>query len=202
QGVVSPTSLTYPVQLLGTSSASQPITFTNSGSLPFTISSIAITGTNLKDFSQTNNCGTSLAGNASCTINVTFKPTSVNTRTAAVTITDGATNSPQTVTLTGLATAVSLSPTSLTFAAQKVGTSSSPQTITLTNASGQSAITINSIAIAGTDPKDYTQTNTCGTSVAAKGNCTISVTFKPTVTGTRTANVTIRDNAGASPQTV
>lgn len=202
QGVVSPTSLTYPVQLLGTSSASKPITFTNSGTLPFAISSIAITGTDLKDFSQTNNCGTSLAGNASCTINVTFKPTSVNTRTAAVTITDGATNSPQTVTLSGLATAVSLSPTSLTFAAQTVGTSSSPQTVTLTNASGQSAITITSLTIAGTDPKDFSQTNTCGTLVAAKGNCTITVTFTPTATGSRSASVSVKDNGGASPQTV
>ena len=49
---------------------------------------------------------------------------------------------------------------------------------------------------------DFAQTNTCGASVAAGGNCTISVTFKPTASGPRTGTITIADSAAGSPQTI
>ena len=63
-------------------------------------------------------------------------------------------------------------------------------------------MTITSIAVTGTNAGDFDQTNTCGSSVPAGGNCTISVTFTPTAIGSRTASVTITDNAAGSPQTV
>ena len=97
--------------------------------------------------------------------------------------------------------AASLSPTSLTFASQTVGATSAAQTITLNN-TGNAALSITSIALTGTNPSDFAQTNTCGSSVAAGANCTISVTFTPTASGTRTAAVTLTDNATGSPQTV
>jgi FG-GAP-like repeat/Abnormal spindle-like microcephaly-assoc'd, ASPM-SPD-2-Hydin/FG-GAP repeat len=199
---VSPTSLTFPTQVLGTTSAPQAVTLTNGAPNSLTISSISITGTDPKDFSQTNNCGTALSGNASCTINVVFNPTSVNNRTATLTIVDSAPGGAQTVALTGVATAVNLSPTSLTFASQNIGTTSAPQVVTLTNASGGSTITITSLVIGGTNTTDFAQTNTCGTSVLPLKSCTISVTFTPTATGARSATVSITDNAGSSPQTV
>ena len=59
-------------------------------------------------------------------------------------------------------------------------------------------LTVTNIAASG----DYAQTNTCGTSVAAGANCTISVTFTPTATGSRTGAVTINDNAAGSPHIV
>jgi len=96
----------------------------------------------------------------------------------------------------GAAPTASLSPTSLTFASQNVGSTSAAQTITLSNG-GTAALTITSIAASG----DYAQTNTCGTSVAAGANCTISVTFTPTAAGTRTGTITVTDNAAGSPQT-
>ncbi len=96
----------------------------------------------------------------------------------------------------GAAPTASLSPTSLTFATQNVGTTSAAQTITLTNG-GTAALAITSIAASG----DYAQTNTCGTSLAASANCSISVTFTPTAAGTRTGTVTVTDNAAGSPQT-
>jgi hypothetical protein len=199
---VTPTALTFPVQVVATTSAAQTITVKNSSTITVTFTSIAITGTNLKDFSETNNClGTSLLANASCTISVTFKPTTINIRNAAVTITDSAANSPQTVTLKGTGTAVSLSPTSLTFAAQTVGTSSTPQVITLTNVSPAGTVVVSKVSITGTNATDFTETSTC-TSIAPKGTCTVSVTFKPTATGTRTAAVSFADNGGGTPQTV
>ena len=94
---LSPTSLTFASQNLGTTSAAQAVTLTNSGPGTLSITSIAASG----DYAQTNNCGTSLAVNASCTINVTFTPTVAGTRTGTLTVTDNASNGSQTASLTG-----------------------------------------------------------------------------------------------------
>lgn len=196
---VSPTTLKFATQVLSTSSAPQAITLHNSAPNALAISSITIAGTDPNDFSQTNNCGTSLAANSNCTINVTFTPTNINARTATLTITDA--DGTQTVALQGTGTAVSLSPTSLTFPSQALNTTSAPQTITLTDVSG-TALKITSITITGTDASDFAQTNNCGTGVSGKKSCTINVTFTPTTSGTLTASVSIADNGGGSPQTV
>ncbi len=88
-------------------------------------------------------------------------------------------------------------PSSMSFGNQTVGTSSSSQAVTVTN-TGSAAASISSIAASG----DFTQTNACGSSLAAGASCTISVTFTPTATGTRTGAVTITSNATTSPNTV
>ncbi|MFF3147888.1 discoidin domain-containing protein, partial [Streptomyces sp. NPDC057927] len=93
----SPTSLSYPTQALNTTSGAQPVTVTNTGTAAATVSGITVTG----DFSQTNNCGTSIAANASCTVNVTFRPTASGTRTGDLSIASNASNGTTTVALTG-----------------------------------------------------------------------------------------------------
>ncbi len=195
QANLTPSSLTFSPQMVGTSSSPQSLTLSNSGGTALTISSIAISG----DFSQTNTCGSSLAANSSCTISVTFTPTATGARTGSITVTDSASPATQTASLsgTGTAPAASLSPTSLTFPAQAVGTSSSPQSVTLSNP-GTATLTISSIAVVG----DFSQTNTCGSSLAAGSSCTISVTFTPTATGSRTGSITVTDNASPATQTV
>lgn len=199
---VSPTSLTFPTQVLGTSSKPQVVTLTNRAPNSLTITSITFVGGNTGDFTQTNTCGTALSGNASCTINVTFKPKGINNRSTTLTISDSAPGGKQTVSVKGVGTAASFSPTSLTFAAQTVGTTSAPQTITMSNVSG-STMTITSITVTGSNASDFAiPSNTCGTSLAGKTSCTINVTFKPTATGARSAAVSVADNGGSSPQTV
>jgi hypothetical protein len=190
-------SLTFAAQLVSTSSASQGVTLTNTGNATLTITSLTSSG----DFAQTNTCGSSVAAGANCTITVTFTPTNINTRSGAITIADNATGSPQSVTLTGKGTYVLLAPTNLNFGKVTVGMSSSPQSITFTNTSKR-AMTIRSVTIIGMNSTDFSQTNTCGTSVAGGASCSISVTFKPTATGTRRGSVSIADTGGASPQTV
>ncbi|MGH9701788.1 MAG: choice-of-anchor D domain-containing protein [Candidatus Acidiferrales bacterium] len=93
---------------------------------------------------------------------------------------------------------MSFSANSLTFPATTVGSSSSSQTITLTN-SGTASMSV-SVSASG----DFTQTNKCGTSSLAAGKiCTITVTFKPTATGTRTGAVNVTSTqASNSPQAV
>lgn len=91
--------------------------------------------------------------------------------------------------------------TSVNFGDEATGTTSSPQTVTITN-SGSSQLSIGSIAIAGGDPNDFAQTNTCGSGLAAGNSCTISMTFTPQATGSRISSVEITNNAPGSPQLI
>jgi hypothetical protein len=81
------------------------------------------------------------------------------------------------------------------------GTKSLAKSITLTN-KGSVAVSIAGITITGTDVGDFAETNTCGKSVASGASCFIKVTFKPLVKGKRTADVSVYDNGGGSPQKV
>jgi hypothetical protein len=93
----NPSSLSFATQALNTTSGSQAVTVSNTGTASAAVSSVAVSG----DFLQTNSCGTSIAAGASCTVNVSFRPTASGTRTGTLTITSNATNSPTTVALTG-----------------------------------------------------------------------------------------------------
>src|SRR5260370_8535193 len=78
-----------------------------------------------------------------------------------------------------------------------MGTTSAAQSVTLSN-TGNASLNLTSVSASG----DFAQTNTCGSSVAASANCTISVTFTPTASGSRTGTLSITDNASGSPQSV
>ncbi|MGN6593457.1 MAG: choice-of-anchor D domain-containing protein [Terriglobales bacterium] len=101
---------------------------------------------------------------------------------------------PQVVREVKLQSALALTPTVLTFAAQNLNTTSAAQTVTLTN-SGGSALNISGITLAGADAGDFAETNTCGAALAAGAQCAVSVTFAPTASGSRTANLEISDDA-------
>jgi hypothetical protein len=90
---------------------------------------------------------------------------------------------------------VSVSPTALNFGSVATGSKSSAQTVTVSNPTG-SAAAVSSITATG----DFSQTNTCGSSIAAGGSCTVSVTFAPTATGSRTGTLTV--SAGGVTNTV
>ncbi len=197
-----PTPLGFGTLAVGLTSVVHKVTLTNVGTTALTISSIAVTGAEAADFPETaTTCGSSLAAAASCTVSLTFKPSTTGARSANLTVTDNAAGSPQQVPLSGTGTTAELTPTSLSFGSVKVGTTSSAKTVTLKNV-GTTAITITSITLAGIDPGDYAQTNSCGSSLAASASCTISVTFKPTATGARSAILKVTDSAAGSPQQV
>jgi hypothetical protein len=283
---VKPSSLQFGSIKVGSSSAAQTITLSSTAAL--TIASITASG----DFTQSNNCGSSLSAGGSCTINVRFSPTVTGARSGSVTITDSDQTSPQTVTLSGtgnsgvgctpgtvnpsvticaplnntsvpspvhvsasttdsnkvtqlqifidgvavytvsassleadiplkpgthrltvqakdstgllfkqsvtvtsVSSGVTVTPSSLSFSSIVVGSSSSAQPVTL---SSTNALTINSITVSG----DFTQSNNCGSSLAAGGSCTISVLFTPTVLGARSGTLSINDSDSSSPQTI
>jgi len=194
---LSPTSFTFPTEVVYTTSAVQVVTLKNTGLGVATLKTITVTG----PFGLTKSCGPYVNPGGGCTFSVTFKPKSIGALTGSLTVTDNSTNSPHTVTLTGTGTYVRLTPTSINFGNQPTGTQSLPTQIILNN-QGSVAVAISSIAITGAHAADFTQTNTCGTSVAAGASCFINVIFAPSGTGTPTAQVTISDNGGGSPQTV
>jgi len=201
---LSPTSLTFGQQMTGTTSAAQSVWFGNAASSPATllVSSITIGGTNPGDFADTAPCGSSILPSYTCDINVTFTPTAAGPRSASLIITDNASGSPQTVSLSGTgvapATTISLSASSLTFGQENMWATSAAQTVTLSN-TGNGSLSISGISIVG---PNFAQTNTCGSSVAAGANCSIGVVFSPIETGPVSALLTIADNASGSPQTV
>ncbi len=194
--------LAFDQQPVGTTSAPQTVTLTNTGTATLTISNLAITGANANQFAQTNTCGPTLAPSANCQVTVTFSPAAITAGVSpSLTISDNALGSPQVINLLGTTppgAVVAISPSSVTFPNQYVGTTGLPQDVTITNA-GTGTLTITSVT---TTPKDFGNLSGCGNTLAAGAICQIGVFFDPTTGGTRTGTLTITDNASDSPQTI
>ena len=193
----SPTSLSFGNVVEATSST-HTITLTNHLNTTLTVSSVAVSGVNGPFAVASNPCAAVAAG-ASCTVGVTFSPTTVGSATGTLTFNDSAITSPQTVSLSGTGSApVTLSATSLSFSTTVAGNTSAAKTVTLTN---NQATTLSNIGIAASGPFAVAS-NTCGTSVLAGKSCTVGVTFSPTAVGSATGTLTFNDSAITSPQTV
>ena len=193
---LSVSSLTFGTVYAGNTSAAKMVMLTNDQTKVLNFSSIATSG----DYAiSSNTCGNSIAAGASCKINVTFSPTGVGERDGTLTFTDDASNSPQTVSLSGSgALPVTISPASAKFASLTVGTTSAPFKITLTNHLG-SAVSVSTIATTG----DFAvSSNGCGNSVGAGQKCVIGVTFTPTEVGLRTGTLSVTYGAFGSPAVV
>lgn len=201
----SSTSLTFPSTALGTTSAAQTITVTNPGTVAITIGSATPTGANPGDFVLTaSTCGTSIPAGGSCIASIAFAPAGIGARSASFAVVNSGGTSPINVTLAGTGTpaTITASPASLTFASTNVGASSASQSSTIGNP-GAIPIAITGITITGAQASDFTLTsNTCGSSIAANGTCSVGVAFAPTATGTRTATVAIANGGATSPYTI
>ena len=190
------TPLAFGDQVIGATSAPLTVTLTNTGTTALTISSMTASS----QFGVSSTCGASVAPGGSCNIGVTFSPLSKGAKSGTVSIRDSASSKPQAIELTGAGTVVQLSPLSLAFPPQKVGTKSAPQNIQVTN-TGSTTLNFGLIGLTKGN-FDYSQTNNCGLSLQSHASCTIAVIFQPTRTGTRKANVILTDDGGGSPQKV
>jgi hypothetical protein len=186
---LAPNGLNFAGQAVGTTSASQTVTLTNKQSVALNISGVAVTG----DYLESDNCASSspIAPSGTCTIQVSFKPTTTGTRTGQVTVSDDAPGGSQVVNMsgTGGAPTLGLSMSNLRFSAL-VGSTSSAQTVTVKNI-GAGLLIIGSIVASG----DYAETDTCvSKQLSAGASCTITVAFSPAVTGPISGVITINDN--------
>jgi cardiolipin synthase len=200
-------ALTFTSTAIGTASASQTVTLTNTGDVAMTLNSATISGTNASSFALTNNACTAnlrLGSNISCSVTVVFTPSATGTQTAAITFSDNAPNAPQSITLSGSVASASplptLSPSTIAFPTTTIATTSNASIATLT--AGSAALTGLSVSIGGTNPSSFSQTNTCGTSLAANTACTISIKFSPAAATSYAATLSVADSAGNSPQTI
>jgi hypothetical protein len=190
-----PNALTFAQQQIGTTSALQQVTLSNTGGVALTLIAASVSP---GDFSVVNACGNSLAAHSSCVFNITFAPTAIGIRTATLTITDQFHS--QIVTLTGSGIAgpgVSLSPVLLNFLPTGVGLTAIAQTLTLSN-NGGLPLTITNLAVT---PGFNLAANTCGTTLAVNAACTLTVVFAPTTPGLVSGALTFTDNAPAGIQT-
>jgi hypothetical protein len=198
---LSPASLSFNSQLAGTTSGTHMATLANTGSSSVAINSVVPSGSNAGDFRQSNTCASGLAPGANCEITVTFAPSQAGPRVASITINDDTTGTPHQLGLNGIGLSsganATLSAASLTFNGQEVGTTSPPRTLTLTNY-GEGTLNIAGIAASGS----FSESSTCGATLAAGANCPINVTFSPAASGTLTGTLSVTDNMTGSPQTV
>jgi kumamolisin len=191
---LTPASLAFGSVIVEASSKPKTATLTNSSSSALYFSSI----TTSANFTQTNTCGATLAAGKSCTISVTFTPQQVGAITGTLSVNDNATNSPQTVSLSGTGKAqATLTPASATYPKTKVGKMSAAKAFKLTN---NQTIQLTNIVISTTGPFSVSST-TCKSTLTSLASCTIDVVFTPTQTGTATGTLLVTDSAQTGPQT-
>jgi trimeric autotransporter adhesin len=186
---LSNTQLVFGGQLINTSSLAQTVVFTNSGSSAVNITSIVAT----PNFADTTNCSGSIAAGASCSVNVSFTPTTAGPLSGTLTITDTA--GPQVITALGQGVRPSLAvaPSFVIFGAQVVGTTSLAQTLTATN-TGTVDLTLNPITVS----TNFSESDQCLTTLPPGASCSISLSFSPTSTGTLSGSLVISDTSGLS----
>jgi hypothetical protein len=197
--ILSPTSLNFGNQNVGTKSKPQNVTVLNDGGTALAVEEITFGGSNPHDFAQSNNCPASLPVGSSCNVAVVFEPKKGGPKSATLNLNYKGLGSPQTVALsgTGAVSTVTLRPASMKFALQLVGTTSSPQTATLNN-TGTVAVNISNITTTGA----FTQTNNCPSSLPIGSECQIQVEFAPVNKGVATGSLSVTDDAEGSPQKV
>jgi hypothetical protein len=190
----SPASLTFSAQAAGTTSASQTVTLKNSGT-----ALLQITGASASTgFVETDTCsGRSLPVNGTCTVTVSFAPSTTGNITGTVQVVANLPGGYASVALAGTATGVAkvlVSPTAISFGDVAVNAVSASQTITLSN-TGTAAATLNTPVLT----TDYRLVaSTCGTTLNSGATCTWSVTYAPTTNGANNGSLTLTNNAGTS----
>ena len=207
---VQPSSslLNFGIANVGSSSAPQNATITNDGAALLTINSIVASG----DYSATNNCGGSLGAGKKCTVTATFKPTATGTRYGTITVSDSDGSGQQMIGLTGIGSYLSLTPLTLNYGTQLIG-SVTPAQATLTNNSS------NSVSITGTTVTGSVQgrvevydliatvdfslaSSTCGSTLSPGASCTLTINFTPMAAGTLSGQLSVFDNETDSPQVI
>jgi hypothetical protein len=212
---ISPNPIVFPAQAAGTSSTPLYVSLEATGDTPFAASSIALSGPNATDFQLTltgvggNNCTSLFPPGSLCALDVTFSPpaAATGTRTATLTFTDNAADSPQSVTVTGTVAgsyALNLSPSTVSPTFPVAFGTSSYGELSFENPSTTNTVEVTSLSISGTNAGDFSVTSIdCSTAgalpmtVAPGATCYADITFNPAAgaSGLRTATLTV----GTSP---
>ena len=196
---LSSNSLPFGNELTNAPSMPLSVTVTNTGQSSLPILGIALSTGGTQPFSQTNTCGTSVAVDASCSINVVFNPAVSGPASSILRIGAGNGLASQTVALggTGVAPSFSVSANSLTFGSQALNVASAPISITVRD-TGTLALPITYIALSTLGGQPFSETNNCGVAVPAGGYCDIDISFDPDAAGAASAALFINTAGGSS----
>lgn len=196
-------ALNFGDQIINTQSAAQNVTISNIGTATLTVSSVSIGGVDAASFAATNTCG-SVGVGASCTVPVTFRPTTLGTKAATLNIVSDAQNtvSANAVVLTGNGIPVprpivSLDLTTVSFGNTIFGGAAATQTMLLRN-TGALPLAISGIVLS----PDFVQVNNCPANLAPQASCAVQVQFVPTGLGPRVGDLSVISNAVTSPDRV
>jgi len=196
---VSPAQLSFPATVVGSSSAAQTVTVSNTSSAAATqLAFKATTGFALTQ----NTCGTSLAASSTCTVGVVFSPTATGAATGTLTVASAAIATPAIVTLTGtgsVASAIQVSPATIAFATTGAGQTSAATTVTVTNTGAVAALSNLTLAV----PAGFALVNnTCAATLGPGVSCTAGVEFAPAAAGAQTGNLTVTSSSVTTAVTV
>jgi hypothetical protein len=221
---VSSNALAFGPTLIGSISPAQTVTLSNTGAgaLELGIQTVSTSATGSgSPFMESDNCGSLLAPNSTCTLTVRLEPfpSSANCTVAngcapqqqigAIVIQNNAPSGTQNITLTGtsgVGPVVAIAPRAITFPSQIAGTSSAAQSVQISN-QGDINLVVASATLGGANAADFQLTNSC-TAALPPGNfnnvCQVAIMFSPaaSATGNRTATLTFVDNAADSPQSI
>jgi len=187
---VTPSSLNF--NGVGLDLSSPALTVWLANNLPTTLTGISFSATAPFGIDRRRGCTATLGPHETCLILVTFTPEQLGAATGALTVSDSASNSPQTVSLSGFGVgAAAIVPSSLTFPTTEVGETSGAKLADLHSHAGR----LLDISISTTGPFAMAST-TCGTTLGRGDGCTMHVTFTPTQSGPATGTVTVTDSDG------
>ena len=211
---LTPPSAGFSSVIVGSTSAAQTLMLRNTGKGTLRISSITLTGTHPADFAANNTCGAPVAPDATCTLSVSFRPSVLGARAASIVIKSNIAD--RTVGLSGTGVVppppvLSVSPSRIAFPGTVVGETAEAQAVTLRN-TGRGTLQIATITVNGGNARDFAAGNSCGSPVAPGASCAISVSFRPSAIGSRSAVIEIKGNIptvgvavsgiGAVPETI
>lgn len=204
---VAPAALTFADQTAGAVSDGQPVTLTNTGDGPVTVSDIALSDeTNSFEIDSALCRGATIAVGQSCTITVRFKPADTGNRTARLVIWDSSGDDSHQVPISGNGTVtrsagVRLTPAPLDFGKQEVG-KTAVSTVTIAS-TGKTPLKTDQVQISGEGASEFVAENKCADSELAPGtDCRFQVRFTPTAKGQHVARLSIGNNAGGGPQEI
>ncbi|MFM8517604.1 MAG: choice-of-anchor D domain-containing protein, partial [Nevskiaceae bacterium] len=196
-GELTPSTLAFGEQAAGAVSTPRNVVLRNTSTVTLGISGFAFLGANAGEFTQTNDCPSLINPQATCTIAVTFSPTSGGNKAASLRIASDSQTGAITVGLTGTAVAaarIALSTASLNFGSQTVAVASEGRAITLKN-EGNAPLAISGLVVGGAAAAQFSQANDCPASLAVGATCTVTVRFTPADPGAKAATLAVNSNA-------
>ncbi|MBY0241349.1 MAG: choice-of-anchor D domain-containing protein, partial [Burkholderiaceae bacterium] len=194
------TAVSFGTQTIGASAATQTVAITNRGNVPVTFTSVAVSGASSVTIGS-GGCAGTLAVKASCNVPLAFAPTAQGSVNATLLLRSNAADVSVSITGSGTTAAVALPALSetgpVTFADTQVGQQAAAHRTTLSN-NGIAALKITALTLGGGNPGDFVLSGTCavGGSVSPGASCTIDSSFKPAVTGARSADLVLITDSG------